>query len=56
MTLEESVFFLPAAELGRRIRSKQLSPIALTEGYLESASSGSGRSSARSSPSRATSP
>ncbi len=35
MTLEESVFFLPATELGRRIRSKQLSPIALTEGYLE---------------------
>ena len=35
MTLEESVFFLPVSELGRRIRAKQLSPVALTEGYLE---------------------
>lgn len=35
MTLEESLFFLPVSELGRRIRAKQLSPVALTEGYLE---------------------
>ncbi|HVO51624.1 MAG TPA: amidase, partial [Thermoanaerobaculia bacterium] len=35
MTLEESLFFLPASELGRRIKAKQLSPVALTEGYLE---------------------
>ena len=35
MTLEESLFFLPASELGRRIRAKQLSPVALAEGYLE---------------------
>jgi aspartyl-tRNA(Asn)/glutamyl-tRNA(Gln) amidotransferase subunit A len=35
MTLEESVFFLTASELGRRIRSKQLSPVLLAEGYLE---------------------
>ena len=35
MPLEESVFFLPAAELGRRIESRQLSPVALAEGYLD---------------------
>src|SRR5512141_816139 len=35
MTLEESLFFLPASELGRRIKAKQLSPVALAEGYLE---------------------
>jgi aspartyl-tRNA(Asn)/glutamyl-tRNA(Gln) amidotransferase subunit A len=35
MTLEESLLFLPVSELGRRIRAKQLSPVALTEGYLE---------------------
>jgi aspartyl-tRNA(Asn)/glutamyl-tRNA(Gln) amidotransferase subunit A len=32
--LHEDVFFLPAAELGRRIRARKLSPIELTEGYL----------------------
>jgi len=35
MTLDESVFFLPATELAKRIKAKQLSPVALTEGYLE---------------------
>src|SRR5512141_1078044 len=35
MTLEESPFFLPASELGRRLKAKQLSPVALAEGYLE---------------------
>ncbi len=35
MTLEESLFFLPASELGRRIKAKQLSPVALAEGYLD---------------------
>src|SRR5512141_3090656 len=35
MTLEESLFFLPASELGRRIKARQLSPVALAEGYLE---------------------
>jgi len=35
VTLEESVFFLPAAELGRRIKARQLSPVVLTEGYLD---------------------
>jgi aspartyl-tRNA(Asn)/glutamyl-tRNA(Gln) amidotransferase subunit A len=35
MSLDESVFFLSAAELGRRIRSKQLSAVALAEGYLD---------------------
>ncbi|HEU4335538.1 MAG TPA: amidase family protein, partial [Candidatus Eisenbacteria bacterium] len=32
--LHDDVFFLPAAELGRRIRARKLSPIELTEGYL----------------------
>jgi len=35
MTLEESLFFLPVSELGRRIKAKQLSPVALAEGYLD---------------------
>ncbi len=33
--LADDVFFLPVAELSKRIRAKQLSPVALTEGYLE---------------------
>lgn len=33
--LDESVFFLSVAELSKRIRAKQLSPVALTEGTLE---------------------
>ncbi len=35
MTLEESVFFLSVPELSRKLKSKQLSPVALAEGYLE---------------------
>jgi aspartyl-tRNA(Asn)/glutamyl-tRNA(Gln) amidotransferase subunit A len=35
VSLDESVFFLPVAELSKRIRSGQLSPVALTEGYLD---------------------
>jgi aspartyl-tRNA(Asn)/glutamyl-tRNA(Gln) amidotransferase subunit A len=33
--LDSSVFFLPVRELAARIRSKQLSPVALAEGCLE---------------------
>src|SRR5262245_50082465 len=33
--LTPDVFFLSAAELGRRIRSGRLSPVELTEGYLD---------------------
>jgi aspartyl-tRNA(Asn)/glutamyl-tRNA(Gln) amidotransferase subunit A len=33
--LTDDVFFLTVAELSKRIRAKQLSPVALTEGYLE---------------------
>lgn len=32
--LRDDVFFLPAAELGRQIRSRRISPVELTEGYL----------------------
>ena len=35
MTLEESVFFLPVHELSQKLKSRQLSPVALAEGYLE---------------------
>ena len=33
--LPDDVYFLPAVELGRRIRARTLSPVALTEGYLD---------------------
>ncbi|MGA7992993.1 MAG: amidase [Thermoanaerobaculia bacterium] len=33
--LDESVFFLSVAELSKKIRAKELSPVALTEGFLE---------------------
>jgi len=33
--LRDDVFFLPAAELGRQIRSRRLSPVELTQGYLD---------------------
>src|SRR5262245_36581013 len=33
--LSDDVYFLPAAELGRRIRARRLSPVELTEGYLD---------------------
>ena len=32
--LRDDTFFLPAAELGRQIRARRLSPVELTEGYL----------------------
>ena len=32
--LRNSVFFLPASELGREIRARRISPVELTEGYL----------------------
>ncbi len=35
MTLEESVFFLPVHELSQKLKARQLSPVALAEGYLE---------------------
>ena len=33
--LPDEVFFLTVAELSKRIKARQLSPVALTEGYLE---------------------
>src|SRR5215472_14977965 len=33
--VNEDILFLPVTELGKRIRSKQLSPVELTESYLE---------------------
>ena len=33
--LQEDIFFLSARELGERIRARKLSPVELTEGYLE---------------------
>src|ERR1043166_8943018 len=33
--LSPDILFLPATELARRIRSKQLSPVELTESYLQ---------------------
>jgi aspartyl-tRNA(Asn)/glutamyl-tRNA(Gln) amidotransferase subunit A len=33
--LPDDVFFLSVAELSKRIKAKQLSPVALTEGYLD---------------------
>ncbi|HEY6347768.1 MAG TPA: amidase [Candidatus Angelobacter sp.] len=33
--LSEDILFLPAAELSRRIRQRQVSPVELTESYLE---------------------
>ena len=35
MTLEESDFFLSVQQLSQKIKSRQISPVALTEGYLE---------------------
>ncbi|HEY3350139.1 MAG TPA: amidase [Thermoanaerobaculia bacterium] len=35
MTLEESVFFLSVRELSQKLKSRQLSPVALAEGTLE---------------------
>ncbi len=35
MTLEESVFFLSVPQLSQKLKSRQLSPVALAEGYLE---------------------
>lgn len=35
MTLEESDFFLSVPQLSQKLRSRQLSPVALAEGYLE---------------------
>ncbi|HEU4725399.1 MAG TPA: amidase, partial [Candidatus Eisenbacteria bacterium] len=32
--IRDDVFFLSAAELGRQIRARRLSPVELTEGYL----------------------
>ena len=32
--LGEDVLYLPVGELGKRIRSRALSPVELTEGYL----------------------
>ena len=32
--LGEKVLYLTATELGRRLRSRQLSPVELAEGYL----------------------
>jgi len=33
--LRDEIYFLPAVELGRRIRARRLSPVELTEGYLD---------------------
>jgi aspartyl-tRNA(Asn)/glutamyl-tRNA(Gln) amidotransferase subunit A len=33
--LADDVYFLPAVELGGRIRARKLSPVELTEGYLD---------------------
>ncbi|HZS29048.1 MAG TPA: amidase [Candidatus Angelobacter sp.] len=33
--ISEDILYLPVTELAKRIRSKQLSPVELTEGYLE---------------------
>src|SRR5258708_18625484 len=33
--LSEDVLFLPVTELAKRIRSRRLSPVSLTESYLE---------------------
>jgi aspartyl-tRNA(Asn)/glutamyl-tRNA(Gln) amidotransferase subunit A len=33
--ISEEILYLPVTELAKRIRSKQLSPVELTEGYLE---------------------
>ena len=33
--LSEDIFYLPISELGVRIRSRRLSPVELTEGYLD---------------------
>jgi aspartyl-tRNA(Asn)/glutamyl-tRNA(Gln) amidotransferase subunit A len=33
--IDESVLFLPAVELGQRIRARKLSPVELTEAYLK---------------------
>jgi len=41
--LDESVYFAPVAELSRRIRERSLSPVELTEGYLDRIARFSGR-------------
>ncbi len=33
--LSEDILFLPVAELSRRVRARQLSPVQLTESYLD---------------------